>query len=683
MPKIDFEKDNLIKRSFCSKIELRDVASDSSEKIISLQIRLDSLSPTYGHSTKWNEKIAKNAFDESLELAEKGEITIYSYADHDMDIKNIIASSKDESTKIFKKDDTIFYEFVVDESDPIAMKTYKLIQNGSLTANSFIFKPTKTTYVDYSEKEKKEKGVDYTVIVEKGELLSVDPVVYAFYTQNTMSTRNAAGDIAEEHKPQKEKGKINMRELLLATIEKAIKTRKLDLDIEAIKKQSDEELMATMTEIQVSGAIEKLEKNLDKKLDEQSRKNLIDNVVEKSASSIEEMKKLMSESKNKEVTELRAELDKVKASVKRDAKEELKKASTLVMRGKYWNGTDTSKTKMDNVTESLNTLRNRTVDAMESLDLSDYEKKSYDSLLKRDAFTGATSDVGAFVIPINETDILVTDMLYAFPELDLVRRRIGIVGEGEISMKLEVPFTGAATPVAIGDPSTAMQTNFVKTKMTPVLYSNHTEYSPLMEAHVPNVETMTRNMFNAHRQAIRKKFAADLFTHKGVTFASLTANNYDYTGGITSDAIVNSATVGALALADFENIILDLQDKYGDAMSELFSWYMHVDIWKAIIAIARATEAVDNKIIVNVEAKTIYGIKVVTNSYLADKTVATGKIPAILLPHESLVMYGGTTEIRDSEQVAFLKRNNTRQVNTRASLMLFDYGIVTRAIKIA
>lgn len=116
---------------------------------IEMRIELDSWSPVYTdfNGKKYREKIASDAFDNEINSNAK----INSYLDHKMSIEYLLASTKNNSMKVEKNNNTLLATINVDENNPLHLKVVKWIQEGVVETNSFIFSDAEFECVNYEK----------------------------------------------------------------------------------------------------------------------------------------------------------------------------------------------------------------------------------------------------------------------------------------------------------------------------------------------------------------------------------------------------------------------------------------------------------------------------------------------------------------------------------------------------
>lgn len=665
------EQRNIILNDAKPVIIKRDGQEDSSKRI-QLRIKLNSESPVYGYgSYKYKEVIDSKAFDDSLKSVEKGDKVIYSFADHQMDTQNIIASTANENTKLFKKGNEIVMEFDVDETNQKAMNIYKLIEEGSIKANSFIFKPSEMSYRDL---ENDPDGATELVTVKSGDLISVDPVVFAFYPQNEMQARNKDVKTFVEAKETKEKNKHiernkNMRELLLKMLTEAYKRNKMELPAD-LETKSDAEILEMSNTVQR----QEFETMLDTRLTEQQRAERLTTFE----GTVKEMRDLIETKDNEERSKMAKKLKELEAKVSANGNEK----ESIIKRFIKGMFVDKKEGLTETVRSEISAERAAIVEGF-----TEIEKGIY---LARDAANGVSGsgvDTASQIIPVPMAGKLIEDRPFVLPEVGGEATMIPYAGENTTKVAINIATDGLPTLKTQDEESDAVAINDVAAELTPKLYSEHFVWNPRMMTHVNTIATDTMNLINRAVRAWRKIFAEGLLTHIAATFDSLKGadkNLSTYKGGATIEAVVAATADGALSISDFDLLEDGLRETYGDIINTSFRYYMNVATWGAVKALHRAMPNDYRGFVVNEREMTINGIKVILNSYFNQDipTAAGSAYPIVLYDTRDVRVYGGMTVIRDSSEAKFLSRKVTRQVNTYGEVKLFDPKYRTRVLKI-
>ena len=633
--------------------------TEDSKKTITLRIKLDSYSPTYGNYYKWREKIDSSAFDESLAEVANGTRTIYAFADHQMDTRSIIGSSANPETTIEKVDGEIRMTFPVDETDEVAMKIYRQIQDGTITGNSFIFKMEDYEHID---READSSEWDYEVNVKRGELISIDPVVFPFYPQNKMEARdaNTSGfdEIHKKHKQQKEED--IMKEYLLRNLVNAYKKNKIEFKQTELEAKSDVELFELL-ETQKRAEFEAL-------IEERMSKEEVKIAKANFEATMTEMRNTLEAQNQEELNTLRAEVLKL-SEAKDTEKMSFEDSVKRFVAGNYW-----TRSKEDSVKMGKNFVaKNKEAIAT----MSDFERGLL-GVNTRD-FTGADDDNASLIIPTFTDKNLISDNAIVIPEIQ-GGMRIAIIGESEVKVPVQLDSQGTASEKQISEDATKVSFNVIDLLLKPTKYNDYIQYNPRMQTHVDAVPSQTVGVVNTHLRAWRSNFANSLLTHVAATFASVSKA---YTGGATLESVVDATTAGTLSLGDFDNMIDGLVAEYGDGIKSNGVFYMTPATWTAVKALARENKN-DVTVEVDVRGKRIAGVPVVTSGYFNQELPESGetKYPVVFYNRSSIRTYGGNTVIKDSNQQEFLSDQNVRKAATWGEAKLADPHYTTRVLKI-
>lgn len=643
---------------------LRSVENESKTPRLQLRIKLESPSPArpFYDDITVSEVISNNAFDESLKEVRNGNKVIYAFADHDMKTDGIIASSNDKNVILKKEKNEIIFEFDIDLENKRAKTIYNLVEKGSINGNSFAFIASK---ISYKEIKKDGKLKEVRVIIEKGNLLSIDPVVYPFYPQNKMKLKSLFEIDKEIKNIEKEGQKTNMKDLLLKQLQTIYLTRKKEFKSDEFKDKKEEELFDLLE-------IEKRE-HFEEMIEKRFKKDEIKSLKESFEASAKQMRDAFNTQDQEERDKLKKQLSTLQLKIDKKSKIEPKVAIRNFLYGDYWLRKDNAET-----VKGIIQFNEEATERMDQTERDVYKLKA--SEIETRDIIGNDNDNAALVIPIFTDPKLIGEDLYQLPEIEGAQR-ISIIGEAEVKIPVNVSSDGKSVPIAIGAEATKYSPNAVITTMKPIINSEYHTYNPRMSAHVNMVPQVTIDLMNRQRSQWRSSFVQDLLTHIAVTFDSVKET---YKGGASKEAIVESTSKGsgtaALVLADFDKMTDNLIAKYGDRAKTLFRFYMNSATWGIVKELARA-QSNDVTVRIDLDGMRINGIKVITNDLFTQNVIADGT-PIVLYKASNVRVYGGTTIIRDSDQVAFLSRNNTRMVTTYGQVKLCDPKYDTRVLKV-
>lgn len=295
---------------------LRESPDGSETKTLTLKIMTESESPAYEDwwsDCKYVEEFSRDAFDESLAEVNTGKRIVYSYADHQMDMKNIISSTNRKGTKLYKdKDGNIIMEMeLYPDTNSLHRIIVETVENGEAPANSFIFIPQDYEIKLYEEGER-DDGVEYKVIQKKGILLSIDPVISAFYPQNKVELKQQVG----EQMTAEEKAKADAAAKAKAEADKKAAE---EAEAKALKETEEAEAKAAKEAEEAKKAKEAEEKAAEeaKKAEEEAKAKEAKEAEEKAA---KEAKKAEEEAKKAE--------EKAAKDAEEQAKKDAKKTET-------------------------------------------------------------------------------------------------------------------------------------------------------------------------------------------------------------------------------------------------------------------------------------------------------------------------------------------------------------------
>lgn len=671
-------------------LNFRDSSKDN--KTLVLRIKTDSWSPIYTdwYGDSYREKFASSSFDESLQEVKRGERIIYSYADHKMDTENVVSSTQRDGVKLYKDDNQdIIMEIPYEEGNPLHERIFKMVDLGEIQANSFILLPQEITINELDGED-----VDYEIIHTKSELLSIDAVMYAFYPQNIVETKGQPMTAKEQKELEaqkvadaKAKADAEAKEAEeKAAAEKEAQEQAAKEAAEAKQKAKEEAAAKEAEELAKKEAEEKAAKEAEeaaKELEKDEAK--LDTSSTFKALSIAEQRAVLNKLAKREVS-----VEDIIKSLDADAQEKRDKTKKI-LEAKNLKGKDMEKEKRnqlltsflkrgnvkatnENREELLQALSTRNAEVLNQFGITEDELNLF-GLTTRN-LTGADAANGALIIPVSTDPNTVGQDVVSTPEFNGASR-MSMSGLEEKKVPVDVDTMGAAAAVAEGADATADTNEVVKVQFAPTRYALSFDYNPLLAVHANFVEQKTINEKNKIVNALLKGYYDSLLAHAGATFASVKTT---YDGGITSEAVIESTTSGAVTQADVDALILDIEATYGTIQEGAFKMEMQPATWAAIVADAR--KAGNSALIRVANGKTMYGnVEVIVRKQYPDE-VAAGKHAIVLSKKANTKIYGGVIIVKNSMEEKFLAELNTRLVSGRGQAKLCDPHYTTRALKI-
>lgn len=654
---------NVIIRATEAKLIRRESQDGSEGRVLTLRIKTESESPIYEDwfGDKYTEIIGANAYDESLEQVARGEKVIHSYADHDMKTTSVISSTNREGTKLYKDDNNDYImEMILDKEIPLHRTIIKLMENKEIEANSFIFQPEEIEIVIDESRD----DIDYKVVQKKGNLLSVDPVMYAFYTQNKVEMKGK--DMSAEEKALEEARKAKEAEEKAAA-EKAA--------AEEAKKQAEQEQKA----IDEARAKEEEAKKAAEEAEANKEQTEIGRVVEKHN---EENKYQSSEAEKRAAIEKAAkaeEENKVLRAKILEANEKAKKGKEMTKEerksiiGSFLLRGNVQSTK-ENLEKLNSAIAERNKQVIAEFGVTEDELHLFN--LRASDLTGADASTGALIIPVSTDPNVVGQDVIVMPEFDGASR-LSMSGLEEKKVPVDVDSMGVAVSKEEGADAGELAGTVVKVQFKPTRYPVSFNYNPLLASHANFVSQKTTNAQNSIKRAWLKGYYDTIIAGAGTAFAG---NEATYAGGATSESNIESTTSAAITQADLDKMILDLEADYGTISEGQFKFEMKPETWAAIVADARTA---NNAALIRVaNGKTIYGqVEVIVRKQYPD-AIAAGKFPVTLSKKSNTKIYGGVMIVKNSTEVKFLAELNTRLVTGRGEAKLCDPHYTTRTLKI-
>lgn len=647
------------------------VESTKTTKVLQLRIATDSDSPIYQDwfGDRYIEQISSKAFDESLNEVKSGKKIIYSFADHDMDSKNVISSTNRENTKLYKDSNNDYVmEFELDESIELHKTLIRLVENGEINANSFIF------YAQEIEFEEVNDGtIEYRVYHNKGDLLSIDPVLFPFYPQNKTEFKGI--NMAKEPINAEEQARLEAEQRAKELAEEAKQAEEAQraeearlaeeqrLKEEADAKAAEEARLADEAQKQKEEELDKSSKFKALSIAEQ-RQWLAKNMTAR-----EIIDAIDEETKQKE----QAKRDAMAAMIRKsngDPKMENTKLMKSVVAKFISRGNVNASTEDIEAFKSQLALRN--AEAIETYGITEDELKLF--VLRASDLTGADATHGALIIPVSTDPSVVGQDVIVTPEFNGASR-MAMSGLEEKKVPVDVDTMGVAAAVAEGADAPEQAGTVVKVQFAPTRYPLNFSYNPLLAEHADFVGQKTTNATNAIKKAWLKGYYDSLVANAGTAFAGAT-----YAGGATKESNIESIEAGKVSYLDMEAMILDIEATYGTITEGEFKAEMKPETWTQIVK--SASEANNTSMIRVVAGKTMYGaVEVIVRKQYPD-AVASGKFPITLSKKSNTKIYGGVVIVKNSVEVKFLAEMNTRLVTGRGEAKLCDPFYTTRTLVI-
>ena len=590
-------------------------------RFIQLKIVLNSFSPVY--KTIWGEKYREqidiNCFDYETPI-EKQEL--FSYVDHDISIEKMIATTKNGSMNVEKKDNEIIATIKVDESDPIAKKTADLIQNGAITSNSFIFQPIEVETREFNEEN--ENGIDFEIIFKKGKLISIDPVYKGFYPQCETSIQM--------------KGKKEMSTENQELETKVEKTEELKVETK-VEKTENQELET------------KVEKTEEPKVEvkvEKASKEEIDEILNLRAQAI-------ANSLKKELNAPKKELNAHEIVSKWEQKVVLNSEEQDFLMKEY---------------NSLNEDWKRSV----SMTMGTNDVNS--QLVQR-SLDGSSKANGLALIETLQNKRILTEWMTIFPELSEYAQIIPIVGLNKMQQSILIPDKTSVTKLAEGAASQKQGGKTTNVMFEPDRYSVEINQNNAINNFNVTFQSQTDTVKDNIKTTLRKALYDNMFENIGTTL-----NVDSYTGGATSESVVQTKEVGKLTILDVDNIVKELISKWGDWALNQYVISMHRDVLTHLENEYFTSGSTLWKDIYDPITRKFRGIQIILSDYMPDKEIVTGKNVLIFWLKSSIVAYGCSIVTQDNPYEKMSEDQASRFVKTRGQIKMCDPNLNTRVLQI-
>ena len=578
-------------------------------RFIQLKIVLNSFSPVY--KTIWGEKYREqidiNCFDYETPI-EKQEL--FSYVDHDISIEKMIATTKNGSMNVEKKDNEIIATIKVDESDPIAKKAADLIQNGAITSNSFIFQPIEVETREFNGENENE--IDFEIIFKKGKLISIDPVYKGFYPQCETSIQM--------------KGKKEM----------STENQELETKVEKTEEPKVETKVEKTEEPKVEVKVEK------------ASKEEIDEILNLRAQAI-------ANSLKKELNAPKKELNAHEIVSKWEQKVVLNSEEQDFLMKEY---------------NSLNEDWKRSV----SMTMGTNDVNS--QLVQR-SLDGSSKANGLALIETLQNKRILSEWMTVFPELSEYAQIIPIVGLNKMQQSILIPDKTSVTKLAEGVASQKQGGKTTNVMFEPDRYSVEINQNNAINNFNVTFQSQTDTVKDNIKATLRKALYDNMFENIGTTL-----NVDSYTGGATSESVVQTKEVGKLTILDVDNIVKELISKWGDWALSQYVISMHRDVLTHLENEYFTSGSTLWKDIYDPITRKFRGIQIILSDYMPDKEIVTGKNVLIFWLKSSIVAYGCSIVTQDNPYEKMSEDQASRFVKTRGQIKMCDPNLNTRVLQI-
>ena len=578
-------------------------------RFIQLKIVLNSFSPVY--KTIWGEKYREqidiNCFDYETPI-EKQEL--FSYVDHDISIEKMIATTKNGSMNVEKKDNEIIATIKVDESDPIAKKAADLIQNGAITSNSFIFQPIEVETREFNGENENE--IDFEIIFKKGKLISIDPVYKGFYPQCETSIQM--------------KGKKEM----------STENQELETKVEKTEEPKVETKVEKTEEPKVEVKVEK------------ASKEEIDEILNLRAQAI-------ANSLKKELNAPKKELNAHEIVSKWEQKVVLNSEEQDFLMKEY---------------NSLNEDWKRSV----SMTMGTNDVNS--QLVQR-SLDGSSKANGLALIETLQNKRILSEWMTVFPELSEYAQIIPIVGLNKMQQSILIPDKTSVTKLAEGVASQKQGGKTTNVIFEPDRYSVEINQNNAINNFNVTFQSQTDTVKDNIKATLRKALYDNMFENIGTTL-----NIDSYTGGATSESVVQTKEVGKLTILDVDNIVKELISKWGDWALSQYVISMHRDVLTHLENEYFTSGSTLWKDIYDPITRKFRGIQIILSDYMPDKEIVTGKNVLIFWLKSSIVAYGCSIVTQDNPYEKMSEDQASRFVKTRGQIKMCDPNLNTRVLQI-
>lgn len=599
--------------------------SDLSFRTIELSIPLDTWSPDYqiNNNLIYREKIAQNAFDDEVPIQKQ---SINSYLDHKIEINNLLASTKDQSMNVYKDNNLIKAEIIVDETNNKLKRTADLISRGVIESNSFIFQPLK---IEKNFKKNADQNV-MELIYTKAKLISIDPVFEGKYPQ----AQCCVFDNKTNNYYQIDWNKINE---------------------DTSGSKTEEKLLEQKLEKPIKTNGSKFSMNKNQNLEVNNTQTAADNsnqdVILKEARS----KKIVDVANTGLLRQKAVDINLIKSKFLKRNKLTNEELGAL---------TDYN-LKQVNLANSLEIYKN---------DVPEF----YDGLQTR-AIDGTTSEKGLALIQTLISPPILNDWMSVFPELSELANIIPLSGLDEVAKVIFVRGTELVTPIAEGVDTPARTGKTFRTLLKPIRRATKIGQNAQLSFGSNLWEIQTQDSIDEIRRSLRKSFYDNLLKN-----ANTAINTSTYDGGATQEAKIVTTEIGRLSFHDLDKLIKNLEAEFGDnVVAERYVMLMHPNILVELEKLIKAflTDALI-KDVYDTKTKTFRGIKIITSLYYPDSIIVADKKPITFITKDSVTAYGCNILIQDNPYIDMSKDQLARFVKTRGEIKLTDPYVNTRFIQI-
>lgn len=572
-----------IRKDFSKK----DLNGSIGGEYVEMRISTDSKSPIQkSFFGNWIEVIQQGCFDEALTK------DLFSFMDHKIEIKNTIATTKNGSMKFFKDiNGNYIAQIQKDINNSLCMELFDKVRSGIVSENSFIFEPDIVEYVENTD-----ENADYEVMVihKKANLISVDPVVLAFYPQNEViiggeemeerkekkvlrddDSKAEADDIAKENKDKAEaaadakKGDEKQaaddmdkadKEESEAVDDAEKKAEPVDADVPADSDPDYKKMYETL--------LASLQTAKDKEDDEDAPSSDAEDPTKtmdgEKVNSAEESKR------NKKLTQIVKNL-KREGEIKMNLKDlenkfnRIAKSAILNPEARRAIFTDEEKAFLRSKIQKIAEATGDPEAYLNSISLLT------DGAINRNLDASSYATGTAFVALINDPEVK-TELEKVLPEIEGAEF-INVDTLDIVQKDILIPTALEPSAIAEGASSQNMDGSTVSVKLNPTRYSTEYTINPALANATQTMEANTKQGRSKITTKIRSAFYDNLFQNQNATFASLSAGSY--TGGFTIDAKVFGASNTQLQIVDIDKIIDFAESVYGDEVSKNFIFLMH------------------------------------------------------------------------------------------------------------
>lgn len=688
-----------------------------------LKISTETLSPLQRDSYfgNWDEIIGRDCFDEALQSE------LFCFLDHKMDIKNTLASTRNNSMTFKKGENCYIAKIQLDETIEQHRDLIQKVKNGIVNTNSFIFIPKEVEYSEHIEARGPDDS-EVTVTHKKGELISVDPVILAFYPTNEIEYYENK-EVNMDQVELKEKNKIELREESkdesddikkedndeTKAKEDSEKDDKEESAIEADKADKEEGEASkdkekkeapkikffkngAKVEIEYDGVSEEeleatLNKLLDAKKTEADNNELEDTAKAETSEADKSMdgEEINSEKESKRTQQILKNNEVIKKMddiLKSNKPNEISGAQIRSIALKKSQDNWSKKLSDEMATHFIQRINNFMITSEEAIDEDSLCKsinlcsaslnvrnfEELKTMLTRQAIDGSSYSTGlAYISIINDPEVK-TELERTLPEIkgaDFIQ----LDSLDIVQKDLQIPSSTAITAIKEGAVSTPFNGSTVSIKFNPTRYALEHQVNIKLPNFSQVMEKETHNGKNGIVTSLRNAFYKNLVLHRAVTYASLAPEGY--LGGITKDALIGSSLTTGLSIPDLDNLINTLESIYGvEEVKDKFVFLMHPNTRSFIFTTLR--KEFNAVWVANDTMNTFRGINIVTAPMFPGAVnpitggATAGTLAFILCRKDTIAVRGFNFVIEDNPFIDMSKGLATRYQNTRGEMKLYD-----------